>query len=142
MNKEPESRYATAKELADDLRRFLEHKPIRAKRPNLAERAAKWSRRHSQLVATASLMLILAVVGLAAAAALLARKQVDVVRQRDRARKAVDEMYTEVAQKWLSQQPQLELLQREFVLKALAFYQDFAREYSSDPAARRGAARA
>ncbi len=36
MNKEPESRYATAQELADDLRRFLEHKPIKAKRPTLA----------------------------------------------------------------------------------------------------------
>ena len=60
-------------------------------------------------------MLILAVVGLAVGAALLARKQVEVVQQRDRARKAVDEMYTEVAQKWLSQQPQLEPLQREFL---------------------------
>ena len=35
MNKEPESRYATAQELADDLRRFLEDKPIRAKRPTV-----------------------------------------------------------------------------------------------------------
>ena len=33
MNKEPESRYATAQELADDLERFLEDKPIEAKRP-------------------------------------------------------------------------------------------------------------
>src|SRR5262249_1955673 len=35
MAKEPESRYMTAQELADDLRRFLEHKPIKAKRPTL-----------------------------------------------------------------------------------------------------------
>ena len=35
MAKEPESRYATAQELADDLRRFLEHKPIQARRPTL-----------------------------------------------------------------------------------------------------------
>ena len=33
LSKEPESRYATARELADDLRRFLENKPIKAKRP-------------------------------------------------------------------------------------------------------------
>ena len=41
MNKEPESRYATAQELADDLRRFLEHKPIKAKRPNVWERVVE-----------------------------------------------------------------------------------------------------
>jgi len=142
MNKEPESRYATAQERADDLRRFLEHKPIRARRPGLLERAAKWSRRHRMVVATAFLFLLVAIAGLAASTVLIARKQREVERQRDRARKAVDEMYTEVAQKWLSQQPQLEPLQREFLLNALAFYQDFARERGSDPAARRGAARA
>jgi serine/threonine protein kinase len=38
MAKEPEDRYATAQELADDLRCFLEDKPIRAKRPTLVQR--------------------------------------------------------------------------------------------------------
>ena len=37
MAKEPASRYATAQELADDLRRFLEHKPIQARRPSLLD---------------------------------------------------------------------------------------------------------
>jgi tetratricopeptide (TPR) repeat protein len=46
MDKEPERRYATAQQLADDLRRFLEDKPIFARRPTSAERAAKWARRH------------------------------------------------------------------------------------------------
>ena len=36
MAKEPAARYATAQELADDLRRFLEDQPIRARRPSLA----------------------------------------------------------------------------------------------------------
>src|SRR5262249_35448323 len=40
--KEPQSRYMMAQDLADDLRRFLEHKPIKAKRPTLLELAAKW----------------------------------------------------------------------------------------------------
>src|SRR5262249_21541063 len=50
MGKSPEERYATAQELADDLRRFLEDKPIKAKRPTLRARAAKWARRHRPLV--------------------------------------------------------------------------------------------
>src|SRR5262249_23658826 len=32
MAREPERRYATAHEMADDLKRFLEHRPVRAKR--------------------------------------------------------------------------------------------------------------
>ncbi len=142
MNKEPGLRYATAQELADDLRRFMEHKPIRAKRPSLAERAAKWGRRHRMVVSTAFVFLLLAVAALAASTVLVARERREAVRQRDRARKAVDEMYTEVAQKWLSQQPEMETVQREFLLKALAFYQDFARDRGSDPAARHAAAAA
>src|SRR5262249_297810 len=37
MNKAPEERYGTAQELADDLRRFLEDRPIQAKRPTLRQ---------------------------------------------------------------------------------------------------------
>ena len=44
MAKNPGERYGTAQELADDLRRFLEDKPILAKPPTLLDRAAKWSR--------------------------------------------------------------------------------------------------
>src|SRR5262249_1180757 len=50
LSKEPGSRYATAGELAADLRRFLEHRPIQARRPGPLERARKWSRRHPTLV--------------------------------------------------------------------------------------------
>src|SRR5262249_39760930 len=42
LAKEPEGRYTTAQELADDLHRFLEDRPIRARKPNLPQRAAKW----------------------------------------------------------------------------------------------------
>src|SRR5262249_54072062 len=45
-------RYATAKELADDLGRYLNDEPIQAKRPTLAQRARKWTRRHQASVMT------------------------------------------------------------------------------------------
>jgi WD40 repeat protein len=85
MAKEPAARYASAGELADDLRRFLEHRPIRARRPTLADRAAKWARRHQLLVTAAAVFLVLAVLGLAAALVLLAGEQAQTARARDQA---------------------------------------------------------
>jgi serine/threonine protein kinase len=56
--KEPKSRYATAQEMADDLRRFLNDKPIKAKRPTLIARAIKWRRRHRALALAAVIVII------------------------------------------------------------------------------------
>jgi eukaryotic-like serine/threonine-protein kinase len=51
MAKEPERRYATAQELADDLERFCEDRPILARRIGLAGRLARWSQRHKKATA-------------------------------------------------------------------------------------------
>jgi WD40 repeat protein len=64
MEKSPADRYGTAQELADDLERFLEDKPIKARQPTLLHKVNKWARRHLALVATfalASAALVLAV---------------------------------------------------------------------------------
>ena len=50
MAKAPPDRYATAADLAADLGRFLENHSILARRPSLADRGAKWMRRHRGLV--------------------------------------------------------------------------------------------
>ncbi|HEV2945737.1 MAG TPA: tetratricopeptide repeat protein [Gemmataceae bacterium] len=59
LEKNPADRYATAKELADDLRRYLQHEPIRAKKPTWMQRVGKWSRRHPAIVRSAVVMLFL-----------------------------------------------------------------------------------
>ncbi len=63
MEKSPTDRYATAQDLADDLKRFLHNEPIRARRPSVWRAAVKWGRRHLELVGTAAVaaLLILAV---------------------------------------------------------------------------------
>ena len=73
--KEPHGRYASAGELGADLERFLDDKPILAKRPTLRERAAKWSRRHRHLVASVSGVLVLAVIGLSTSTVLIWKEQ-------------------------------------------------------------------
>jgi serine/threonine protein kinase/Tfp pilus assembly protein PilF len=149
MAKEPSERYATAKELADDLRRFLDSRPIAARPPSLADRVAKWARRHSAGVVTAAVFLGLAVLGLGVSTFLVNRERAEAVRQRDEARRqrefarrAVDEMYSQVAEQWLAEQPQMKPLQRKFLQEALRYYQDFARQQSLTPTERAEAARA
>jgi hypothetical protein len=46
MAKSCSRRYQTAQEVADDLRRFLDGKPIKARRVGIAERLLRWSRRN------------------------------------------------------------------------------------------------
>ncbi|QEH35009.1 Serine/threonine-protein kinase PrkC [Aquisphaera giovannonii] len=67
MAVEPGDRYPTALEMAEDLRRFLDGRAIRARRPGVAERAARWVRRNRGLAAAAAtgLALLAAGVGLA-----------------------------------------------------------------------------
>jgi serine/threonine protein kinase/Tfp pilus assembly protein PilF len=69
MAKVPAERYATAQELGDDLRRFLEDRPIHARRPTLWQRLARWSRRHKPVVIAtglAALLVLLVTVALLA----------------------------------------------------------------------------
>jgi tetratricopeptide (TPR) repeat protein len=158
--KEPGSRYATAQELADDLRRFLENRPIRARRPTPLERATKWARRHTAAVVATTGMLILTTLGLTASLIVIARER-DVAREQRRialeksreadsqrrraedrarqAREAVDTMYTQVAEQWLGKQPRLTEVQRAFLLKALHYYQEAMKERSTDLEVRKGA---
>jgi WD40 repeat protein len=63
LAKDPARRYATAGMLADDLNRFLEGEPIRAKAVATWERAAKWARRRpaaALLLAVVPLLLLTA----------------------------------------------------------------------------------
>src|SRR5207253_2087752 len=72
MAKEPGGRFATAQDLAADLRRFLDDEPIRAKRPTMMERAARWARRHQAATVAAFAVLVVAVGALSISTALIA----------------------------------------------------------------------
>jgi tetratricopeptide (TPR) repeat protein len=65
---DPSKRYQRAEHLAEDLRRFLEDRPLQhAPELSYAERATKWARRHPRLASTGALTLVAGVLLLAAA---------------------------------------------------------------------------
>src|SRR5262245_41137235 len=69
LAKNPAERYATAQELADDLRRWLDHRPVLARRPTAGMRGKKWAWRHRTAVTTAAAftaVLLLVTIGLLA----------------------------------------------------------------------------
>ncbi len=66
LRKDPRSRYLSAADLADDLRRFLRHEPVRARPASAWERARKWARRRpaaAALVALAGLAVLALLAG-------------------------------------------------------------------------------
>jgi tetratricopeptide (TPR) repeat protein len=142
LRKDPAERYATAQELADDLRRFLDNRPVLARRPSLRERLRGWARRHATGLAAAGMALVVVAVTLAASTVVAARayreaarKRVEAEQQRATTRRAIDDMYNQLAYEWMEEQGQLAPLQRVFLGKALAYYQEEARMYADDPEA-------
>jgi serine/threonine protein kinase len=65
MEKNPTERYATAKELAEDLRRFLDDEPIRARPVGLVRRLRKWVKRRPALMTALMLLLAFGAIALA-----------------------------------------------------------------------------
>src|SRR5579884_45930 len=71
MAKSPGERYATAREFADDLSRFLQDKPIQARRATPVQRLRKWARRHPSIVWAAVVLCLLTVAGSLVSAAMI-----------------------------------------------------------------------
>lgn len=87
IEKDPARRYASARELAADLRRFLEGRPIHARRIGLTERIGRWSRRNPLV---ASLLAVIALLGVVSCAMIMYEME-KTVQERDAARKAEGE---------------------------------------------------
>jgi eukaryotic-like serine/threonine-protein kinase len=149
LAKDPAQRYATAQELADDLKRFLNDEPVRAKRPTPGQRAAKWARRHRAMVLVVTAMLALGVLGLGVSLLFILQayraeteQRRQAVAKKELARSIVDEMYTEIAEEWYSRLPHMTEVRRHFLLKALKQYEQFAEDDATDPRDRQGKGKA
>jgi hypothetical protein len=81
MEKNPTDRYTMARDMADDLRRFLEDRPIQARRPSPWQRLRKWGRRHKALVGAVTAVTLLAGLLLGGAGGWWAWQQATVERE-------------------------------------------------------------
>ncbi len=170
MAKTPSERYATARELADDLRRFLDSQPIRARRASLTQRFTKWSRRHRHFVGATFLIVLLAAMGLAVGSYLLWKKELKTQAALDYAEKqrqaaleqtaralaerraaeqnfnmvgrAVNDLLRPLYAMELAETPQLNEVRRVLTEKAISFYQSLVQDNHVDPQARYQTARA
>jgi eukaryotic-like serine/threonine-protein kinase len=78
LKKNPQERYASVAEFADDLRRFVDHQPISARPDTFGYRASKFVRRHRRgLAAMAAAVVVVS--------SLIAFYTVQLARERDRA---------------------------------------------------------
>jgi formylglycine-generating enzyme required for sulfatase activity len=89
LSKEPARRYASAEELANDLRRFQAGEPIRARPVGAVERTWKWAKRRPALAALLGVVL-LALVGLTALSAVALDREKKARQEADKAKKARD----------------------------------------------------
>ena len=64
LQKDPARRYASAEALAEDLRRFLEDRPIRARRASSTERLLRWGRRNKLVAGLLAGLVVTLVAGL------------------------------------------------------------------------------
>jgi serine/threonine protein kinase len=147
LAKDRNERYATAKELADDLERFLDDRPIQARPPTLGDKLRKWSRRHKALVRGAMALVVLGVVALAVGAVLLRVKNQELAdanaRERDqrlvadanyaKARQAVDDFFVKVTEHPKLNAADFHALRKELLASALPFYEEFVKQRQDDP---------
>ncbi len=93
LRKEPHRRYGTARELAEDLKRFLAGEPILARPVGRLEMLAKWARRRPAIASLSAAVIVIGLVGLsgilwqwreAVAARIDAQEQAGIAKEQSR----------------------------------------------------------
>jgi serine/threonine protein kinase/tetratricopeptide (TPR) repeat protein len=107
LRKEPERRYPSVEQFAQDLRNYLDGLPVRARGDSLRYRAAKFMSRHRYAVAAASLAVIALVAGIVTTTwqARIAAEQTRIAQEEVRKQRAVQSFLTALFEKNTRLQP-------------------------------------
>ncbi len=117
LAKDPAERYASTDALADDIRRFLEHRPINAQTPGVWRQLRLFARRHRALVTSGAIVLL---VGIAAtivsvnwaleskrSAQQATKEKAEAVAQRSKAEQLFETVFKRSFQATIRQAPKL-----------------------------------
>lgn len=143
----PANRYASPRDLADDIEHWLADEPVSAWREPWTVRARRWISRHRTFVTGAVSAIAVTIISLAVATVLLtaayeretaAHAQTEQQRQLalhnyQLARKAVDRYHTEVSESVLLHEPGMEPLRERLLQSAREFYATFVQEHGHEP---------
>src|SRR5271166_4068063 len=145
LHKEPERRYATAEQLAEDIDQFLQLRPVRAHRDSRFYRVGKFIRRHPMATALGLITATALTAGLIGSAIGLSRAR----RERDRAetsfqiaRNAVDELFTRINDQRQFEAHGLQPVRATLLEYLLRYYENILDLRGNDPGARALAAEA
>lgn len=144
LEKQPNQRYASAATLADDLERYLNGEPVRARPVTSGERLWRWCRRKPLVagLAAALLLTLLGGFGLVTWQWLRAqqharRAEESLVEAEDSlqlAHQVVNNFYTRVSEDKLREVPGMHQVREELLEAALAYYEKFIQKRGQDPA--------
>ncbi|WP_165251627.1 serine/threonine-protein kinase [Paludisphaera soli] len=145
MAKDAGGRYASAREMAEDLRRFLDDQAILARRPTLGERAVRWTRRHRPIAAALGAVLVLATVCLAISTLVIWNAKSRIQSESDARRIQLEraevnlevahralELYLDSAESWFPRGPGDSRRDVDLLRTALEFYERIAARNDAD----------
>lgn len=146
LEKDRQRRYESPGALAADVVRYINHEPIEACPPTFHYRLKTFARRNRVALLAGGAVAATTMVGLVVAVCLAVRAQ-DAERRAQQslrtaeshwkvARQAVDDMYTGVAEKWLTDRGELSDIQRDFLEKAQRFYEQSITGINDTPQSR------
>jgi serine/threonine protein kinase len=141
IDKDAKRRYQSADELADDLERFVNDEPIKARRVGSVERLGRWCRRNPAVAGLMAAVLVLMAAGttvsawqavvatrarndLAAKNAELAEQQAEVEARFQTAQKAIATFHTGVSEDFLLKNAEFKELRTKLLQEAAGFYAD------------------
>lgn len=163
MARLPRDRYRSAREMADDLERYLGDERVLAYGEPFPAKAWRWVRNHKPLVLSSAAALAVALAALTIGVILLSAANVRERNERERAernfaeatsqqrlaernfelaRSAVHDFFVDVSENTLLQQPGLQDLREELLRQALVYYQSFLKQRQDDASLRKEVAEA
>jgi serine/threonine-protein kinase len=137
LDKSPARRYESAAALADELKRYLEGRPILARPVSLPERAARWCRRNPLVASLIGVSFAAVVFGVVALG--VSNVRTEAARKRSEesfteAKSAVNDLFTLVSEERLLNEPGLQEVRRDLLERARGYYERFLERRANDPA--------